>query len=658
MQFTSSFRAAGEYTLCLRVRPSLSGRSLSPHCNKRQLHQKTMDLDAETVQEEEFDVDGFLQFSTPTQHDQRILTLFKMLDKDNSGSIDKAEFQKYYDSLRTPTQMALELHFDEEDLSREIMLQADSDGNNVVDLVEFKNFVAAKERELFSLWHKLDTSRDGKVDSQELSQALLGSDISTSERNKFIQSVLKGRRELKWDEFLDAFLLNPRESDELTSAYGYYKDAFRGMGYSVFGTDTILLPPEAARAEELQSRVIVAYAVASALSRTITAPLDRLRVFFQLGGSSNIRRNKHRAAAKKDLLPPKGLAVLSSDGRLYMKRIVKRALKQISTDGGLYRGLWKGNGINVVKLIPESFVRVIAMGLARVYIAHKEDAEDLISISNKGLFQATALSGLASQLVVQPLDTIRTQMMSGIERLSEDTGVDALKDKDKVLKKIPKPDKPALHPLNPHRADKAHLRSFSTAIHGKDSGHAAARLDVQKSGYSALGVTKHIWKTQGFRGYYRGLLPALACVVPFTAFNDGVYEVLENQWFDNHEDEDGYIPPTIPRVLGMGLVSVTTAQIAIYPLSVIQSRMMAQGTPLHPYHYNNTWDCVMQTYTRNGVAGFWRGVSFSLMKSIPTVGLLFGLFEYGKRHWFDLTWNPSLGIWENETGQGRGRSRK
>lgn len=67
----------------------------------------------------------------------------------------------------------------------------------------------------------------------------------------------------------------------------------------------------------------------SPVSRTCTAPLDRLKIFFQ---------------------------VQSLQGR---KFTIVSCFRHMYSEGGL-RSFWRGNGINVVKIAPESAIRFFA----------------------------------------------------------------------------------------------------------------------------------------------------------------------------------------------------------------------------------------------------------------------------------------------------------
>ncbi|KAL6723885.1 hypothetical protein ANCDUO_04938 [Ancylostoma duodenale] len=76
-------------------------------------------------------------------------------------------------------------------------------------------------------------------------------------------------------------------------------------------------------------RHLVAGGVAGCMSRTCTAPLDRLKVFMQVHST---RTNR--------------LGVMSS-------------LRLLHAEGGV-KSFWRGNGINVIKIAPESAIKFMA----------------------------------------------------------------------------------------------------------------------------------------------------------------------------------------------------------------------------------------------------------------------------------------------------------
>lgn len=114
--------------------------------------------------------------------------------------------------------------------------------------------------------------------------------------------------------------------------------------------------------------------VAGAISRTCTAPLDRLKVLLQVHGGR-----------KQTSL---------SDTMRYM------------LDEGGVKGLWRGNGINVIKIAPESALKFWAYDEMKKLIKG-DDRRDL-EIHER--LMAGSCAGALSQTVIYPLEVLKTRL--------------------------------------------------------------------------------------------------------------------------------------------------------------------------------------------------------------------------------------------------------
>ncbi len=132
-------------------------------------------------------------------------------------------------------------------------------------------------------------------------------------------------------------------------------------------------------------RHLVAGGVAGAVSRTCTAPLDRLKIFLQVHGG------------RKQL------------------RIVD-TMKFMLKEGGVV-GLWRGNGINVIKIAPESALKFGAYDFIKRLIRNNEDRE--LKIYER--FLAGSLAGGVSQSIIYPMEVMKTRM--ALRNTNEYSGV-------------------------------------------------------------------------------------------------------------------------------------------------------------------------------------------------------------------------------------------
>lgn len=127
--------------------------------------------------------------------------------------------------------------------------------------------------------------------------------------------------------------------------------------------ESLTVPDEFSEREKLTGtwwRQLVAGAVAGAVSRTGTAPLDRLKVFMQVRspGETRVPTAHPNTGAWRE---PEGhrhfpaQVHASKTNRLN----ILGGLRSMVREGGV-RSLWRGNGINVLKIAPESAIKFMA----------------------------------------------------------------------------------------------------------------------------------------------------------------------------------------------------------------------------------------------------------------------------------------------------------
>ena len=113
--------------------------------------------------------------------------------------------------------------------------------------------------------------------------------------------------------------------------------------------------------------------IAGAVSRTVTAPLDRIKVLMQASHGQN------------------ALSIVSSTKKIYVESGIK--------------GFWRGNGVNCVRLFPETAIRFYVYELLRAGLNIDTNHADVVT-----RFVTGSLAGLVSQTVVYPLEVIKTRM--------------------------------------------------------------------------------------------------------------------------------------------------------------------------------------------------------------------------------------------------------
>ena len=158
---------------------------------------------------------------------------------------------------------------------------------------------------------------------------------------------------------------------------------------------------------------------AGAVSRTCTAPLDRLRTFFQGKFFSNDRHCCVFFSLSLFVI----VYGLDSNGRM----TIRTTLSSMITEGGV-QSLWRGNLMNVLKVSPETGVRLMFYETFKRSLGQTIDHE--ITVFQKFLCGSTA--GFTASALIYPLKTIKVQselVRRLIKRSSRLDSIDNTKDK-------------------------------------------------------------------------------------------------------------------------------------------------------------------------------------------------------------------------------------
>lgn len=127
---------------------------------------------------------------------------------------------------------------------------------------------------------------------------------------------------------------------------------------------------------------LLAGGIAGAVSRTCTAPFDRLKIYMITHSST----------------PGNPLSIMN-------------AVKSIYNYGG-WKGFFLGNGLNVMKIIPESAIKFYSYESCKELFANILGCEDKDSIPTTARFAAGGVAGICSQFSIYPLETLKTRIMA------------------------------------------------------------------------------------------------------------------------------------------------------------------------------------------------------------------------------------------------------
>lgn len=300
---------------------------------------------------------------------------------------------------------------------------------------------------------------------------------------------------------------------------------------------------------------------AGALSRTAVSPIERVKVLFQVqgGGGGN-----------------------GGGGVSYGKGTLA-TVAQIYREEG-YRGLFRGNGVNCVRIVPYTAIQYT------VY----EDLKDMVTGGVRPLATGEKLAcgmagGLASVLGTYPMDLVKTRLSVLTARS---------------------------------------LKGVGGA--GAAPGTAAA-VDL-----SMWGNLRSIYLHEGgLRGLYRGFVPTSLGVAPYVALNFALFERMKEAvaqtWPATHKSQSPAAETAV--VLLVGALSGGIAQSLVYPFDILRRRFqvatMNDGSL--GFRYTGTWDALTHIVRREGVRGLYKGWAANMFKIMPSMAVQWASYDLIRR---------------------------
>lgn len=322
-------------------------------------------------------------------------------------------------------------------------------------------------------------------------------------------------------------------------------------------------------------KFLLAGGIAGAVSRTATAPFDRLKIYLITASKSEDTATAKAAQAVKSA----GAQNAAKDaGRIASRSmgLLGTAMTTLYREGGGLKAFWLGNGLNCVKIFPESAIKFLSYETSKrafaKYVDHVQDSRD---ISGTSRFISGGIGGITSQLAIYPIETLKTRLMSS-------------------------------------QGSNAPLSSTGQRLVGNELLFATA---------------KQMWSAGGLRVYYRGLVAGLVGVFPYSAIDMSTFEGIKLAYISYTGKED---PGTL-ALLAFGSISGSIGASTVYPLNLIRTRLQAAGTPAHPQVYDGFLDAVKKTYAREGPVGFYRGLVPTLAKVVPAVSISYVCYENSKK---------------------------
>jgi solute carrier family 25 phosphate transporter 23/24/25/41 len=301
---------------------------------------------------------------------EEIAELFHQMDSDRDGKLSIDEVSKALRTGKIPTShtsLAQLAHFSGVDQN-----YRSPDEQQLMGFAEFVDLIRRRKETLHEAYywilkHKLK----GKFSSGTLRIAAQKSGVHLSDLEiRLIRHQLGGKSSLTYSDFVGYLLLAP----EVNPRYfldQWYTDAFCDDAESQFSTPRDIRVNDEISFAHAAAKKLSCGGIAGAMSRTLTAPLDRIRVVLmttteQLGAG--------------------------------------RALSLITRNGG-YAQLWMGNGVNCLKIAPEVGIKLLSFDMFKNRLA-----QDPSNVTVQERFIAGGMAGVLSQVSVYPFEVIKTRL--------------------------------------------------------------------------------------------------------------------------------------------------------------------------------------------------------------------------------------------------------
>ncbi|KAI1900672.1 hypothetical protein AGOR_G00052320 [Albula goreensis] len=448
---------------------------------------------------------------------------------------DQTEFE-YFESNGLPSELKslfkLSLFLPSQEFStyrkwRKKTLNAESkDQDGQLDFEELVHYLRSHEKKLRLVFKSVDEKDKGRVDSQEIMQSLqdLGVQISEKQAQRILKSMEKnGTMTIDWNEWKDYHMLHP--ADNIPEIILYWKHS------TIFDVgENLMVPDEFTSQEKMMGmwwRHLVAGGGAGAVSRTCTAPLDRLKVLMQVHGSRG------------------------------SNMCIMGGFAQMIREGGM-RSLWRGNGINVIKIAPESAIKFMAYEQIKRLIGSQPETLGILE-----RFVAGSLAGVIAQSSIYPMEVLKTRL--ALRKTGQYSGIaDCAKQifRKEGLGAFYKGYVPNMLGIIPYAGidlavyetlKNSWLQRYATdsadpgvfvllacgtisSTCGQLASYPLALVRTRMQAQATVagapqmgmsGLFRHIVRTEGASGLYRGLAPNFMKVIPAVSISYVVYENLK-----------------------------------------------------------------------------------------------------------------------------------
>nr|XP_057917427.1 solute carrier family 25 member 24, like [Doryrhamphus excisus] len=437
--------------------------------------------------------------------------LFVKLDQNNDGFISLSELHR---------EMSKHGILAADAKVQNVIDSYDNDNNGVLDYDEFLNYMMDREKNWKIYFHQLDKNKCGVIDQEDIICLFkeLGVLISKANAKKVIQMMdTDNSMTVDWDEFLQHVILKPVDTiGELVSSWKH------SLIFDIGESRALAIEfPEDNSGVGAWRTFVLGAGLADAVSRTATAPIDRLKTQLQFYGS----------------------------------KAFSQGFQEIRS-GGL-RSMWQGNAVNVLKGTPQSTLQCLIYAQMKVSVQDRSQK----NLSVRQRFGLGCVSGAVAHAVFYPLEVLKVRL--NLQQVGTHHGVVACARsiyRNESLLSFYRGFKPSILCMIPYagvecavhqsimnwaQSDPAYSSdsrlfafSFMAFACGQMTSYPLAVIRTQQQArafsshsHAASGVLQGllgIYQRHGLRGYYNGMGASFVRAVPCALINFILTRTFEN----------------------------------------------------------------------------------------------------------------------------------
>ena len=375
-------------------------------------------------------------------------------------------------------------------------------------------------------------------------------------------------------------------------------------------------PPPRRTSQVPQWREAVAGAAAGAISRSVMAPIERIKLLQQLQYSATTGSRNHRMINDVHKLTAIQIAakIYREEGLIsFWRGNLPNILRVAGTQALNFTGMDYYKRVAVAPMMEHFFVNVTTSGSSmqsqQQQIQRQRRYRSILTS-----FISGGLAGATATTVLYPFEFVRTRL--AMDRGKDRHAPDRSAGSTATAAKTPTPTPSRTNSQHNHQHQHHHQQQFSRQYTGM------------------MDVIRHIFRNDGIFGFYQGYGVALVGGIIYRILYLGGYDACKAEWLHYRRTTAAVMPmpPQQPQIeltwterFVMAQMIALLAGTMIYPFDSVRRRMMMQaGIPMVERIYTNSIHCTASIWRQEGIRGFYLGLGPNLVRSVGGALILVG----------------------------------